>query len=150
MQGTCCCRKLWRKGSCCSSTWPWRRVRGAAASAGRCFEFAVAESEKWGGGKDPPKKNTSLTLWVDAGNAVALELYRSRGFRKVEAACGSGKEKEEEEEEEEVESSERGLAPLSLSLSEAARTLWHRALCRFFLCTSCWVRLALPLKGEAK
>ena len=125
-------------------------MRGAAASAGRCFEFAVAESEKWGGGKDPPKKNTSLTLWVDAGNAVALELYRSRGFRKVEAACGSGKEKEEEEEEEEVESSERGLAPLSLSLSEAARTLWHRALCRFFLCTSCWVRLALPLKGEAK
>ena len=44
---------------------------------------------------------------------------------------------------------ERPRSSLPL-LSEAARTLWHRALCRFFLCTSCWVRLALPLKGEAK
>jgi len=37
----------------------------------------------------------------------------------------------------------------SSSLAAAAMTLYHRALCRFFLGSSRWVRLALPL-GAAK
>ena len=112
------------------------------------LEFAVTAAKGWGR-KETRKgeHKTSLTLWVDEGNAAALALYFSAGFRRVSAAgCGSGKE-EEEEEEGEGEGGKDSVSSLrsTSSLAAAAITFYHRALCRFFLGSSRWVRLALPL-----
>ena len=155
---------------------PRARGRGVGRAL---LAFAVAEAQRWGEGEGAgnyskkKKKKTALTLWVDAGNEAALALYFSAGFRRVPggaaaggggcAGCGSGKaaeeaaEEEEAEEAAEAEESDEGAVTLSPASSsplavavEAAKTLYHRALCRFFLGSSRWVRLALPLgRGTA-
>ena len=84
----------------------------------------------------------SISLTAQA----ALALYSSAGFRRERAA---GKEEEKSEGgEKDGSSSSGGISLLSSSsLAAAAMKLYHRALCRFFLGTSRWVRLAMPLLG---
>jgi ribosomal protein S18 acetylase RimI-like enzyme len=139
------------------------RARGQGV--GRALlAFAVAVAGAEGGGRPSPGeeggKKTSLTLWVDEGNEAALALYFSAGFRRVPTAAASGgKEEQQEEEQEESDGGRDGRSSRGMSLSSsssssssslaaAAMTLYHRALCLFFLGSSRWVRLALPL-GQA-
>ena len=132
------------------------RARGQGV--GRALlAFAVAVAGAEGGGRPSPGeeggKKTSLTLWVDEGNEAALALYFSAGFRRVPTAAAGGRKEEQEESDGGRDGrSSRGMSlssSSSSSLAAAAMTLYHRALCLFFLGSSRWVRLALPL-GAAK
>ena len=119
---------------------PGARGRGVGRAL---LEFAVAGAMTM---QQESQSKTSLTLWVDEGNEAALALYSSAGFRRERAA---GKEEEKSEGgEKDGSSSSGGISLLSSSsLAAAAMKLYHRALCRFFLGTSRWVRLAMPLLG---
>ena len=144
-------------------------VAAAEGWGGRRREGGVGVVGVGGGGggggdeggrpSEQTKRKSSLTLWVDEENAAALSLYSSAGFRRVSAGCcgsggGGGSGEKDEEEEEEGESGEGGSRGVSLSsvsyFAAAAMTLYHRALCRFFLGSSRWVRLALPLGDGEK